>query len=172
MTALVLGKRCAGCGLEARHQRPPPTNHSPPPPPLAPPVRPFTLFAPTDAAVTGAYAGGSFDYPELFARNKSELAGVVAYHAVPQVAHTLPGPITARMETLLSQGQGGARCANPTLSWRPDGFVYGGAGAGKVGATYDRGCAATIFQVGVAQWGGSTRDICCRAACGLLADGE
>lgn len=116
-------------------------------------MRNFTLFVPTDAAIQAAYDSGSFDYPEMFARNASELAGVLAYHAVPQVAYTAPGPRTARMETLLSQGQGGARCADPVLSWRPDGFVYGGAGAGKVGGTYDRGCAATIFQVGAQQRG-------------------
>lgn len=105
------------------------------------------MFAPTDAAIQSAYADGSFDYPEMFAKRKAELTGQLAYHAVPQYAHAAPGPATARMDTLLSQGQGNASCPSPSLSWRPDGFVYGGTGAAKVGSTYDRGCATVIYQI-------------------------
>ena len=110
-------------------------------------MRNYTLFVPTDAAIQSAYESGAFNYPELFATNKSQLAGIVAYHAVPQVAYTAPSRATLSMETLLSQGQGAASCASNSLSWRPDGFVYGGTGAAKLGNTYDRGCAATIFQI-------------------------
>ena len=127
-------------------------------------VRNFTLFAPTDAAIQAAYADGAFDYPEMFAKRKKELAGLLAYHAVPQVAHTAPSAATARMDTLLSQGVGNASCPSPSLSWRPDGFVYGGTGAAKVGGTYDRGCAAVIFQVD------SILGPCCRKMGEILRD--
>lgn len=123
---------------------------------------------PTDAAIQAAYDSGTFDYPEMFARKKGQLTGMVAYHAVPQYAHTAPGPQTARMETLLSQGQGNVTCVPAPLSWRSDGFVYGGSGAGKVSGTYDRGCAAVIFQVGGARgrWR-RQRPVSCRPAQGL-----
>ena len=94
-----------------------------PPFPMA--VRNFTIFAPTDAAVQRAYDAGTFDYAQLFATDKKTLAGIVAYHAVPQVAVAAPGKYTGAMSTMLDQGQGKASCANPALSWRPDGFVYG-----------------------------------------------
>lgn len=113
---------------------------------LAPAVRNFTIFAPTDAAIQSAYDSGAFDYSEMFAKNKSYLSGIVAYHAVPQVAFVAPSSDTLNMATLLND-QGNASCANPALSWRPDGFVYGGTGAAKVGGTYDKGCAAVIFQI-------------------------
>jgi hypothetical protein len=67
-------------------------------------VREFTIFAPSDAAIQQAYASGSFNFPEVFATRKNMLAGIVAYHAVPQVAHVAPTKRTAIMETLLSQG--------------------------------------------------------------------
>jgi hypothetical protein len=125
-------------------------------------VRNFTIFAPSDAAIQTAYESGAFDYPELFATKKNQLTGIVAYHAVP-AAHAAPGPDTLNMETLMTQGQqGNASCANPSLSWRPDGFVYGGTGAAKVGGTYDRGCAAVIFTVD------SMLQPCCKPMAELL----
>ena len=88
-------------------------------------MRPFTIFAPSDAAIQSAYESGTFNYPELFATNKPLLSGIVSYHAVPQVAFTAPNKSTSAMETMLAQGHGNATCAHKTLSWRPDGFVYG-----------------------------------------------
>jgi hypothetical protein len=101
-------------------------------------VRNFTIFAPTDAAIQSAYDAGTFDYAQLFATDKATLAGIVAYHAVPQVALSAPGKYTGAMSTLLDQGQGNASCPKPALSWRPDGFVYGArsrttCGCGVVG---------------------------------------
>jgi hypothetical protein len=60
------------------------------------------------------------------------------------------------METLLDQGHGKASCPAPRLSWRTDGFLYGGSGGAHVGATYDRGCASTVFQLD------SVLQPCCR----------
>jgi hypothetical protein len=88
-------------------------------------TRNFTIFAPTDAAIQDAYESGALDYPEMFATRKPFLAGVVAYHTVAQVALTAPGAPTLTMSTMLTD-QGKASCANPALSWRPDGFIYGG----------------------------------------------
>jgi hypothetical protein len=164
-------------------------------------VRNFTIFAPTDDAIKSAYESGAFNFPQLFANNKDQLAGIIAYHAVPQTAYVAPSRSTRKLETMLNQGaalweaglaslkraaagavkprraqgaclcgplgrssvwllilprcryaprpsgHGKAACENPSLSWRPDGYVYGGSGAGKVGTTYDRGCAAVVFQI-------------------------
>lgn len=110
-------------------------------------MRNYTIFAPTDAAIQSAYDSGSFNYPELFAKDKDNLAGIIAFQAVPQMAYVQPGRTTSNMQTLLSQGHGNVSCANPVLSWRPDGFVYSSSGAAKVSGTYDHGCAAVIFQV-------------------------
>jgi hypothetical protein len=63
---------------------------------------------------------------------------------------------------LPTAGHGKAACQNPSLSWRPDGYVYGGSGAGKVGSSYDRGCAAVIFQID------SVLQPCCKPMSQLL----
>jgi hypothetical protein len=78
-------------------------------------VRNFTLFVPTDAVIDAAYEAGELDYPTLFAKNKTLLQGLVAYHAVGQFMHAAPGKPTLSMDTLLTQvrcyhGDGWADC--------------------------------------------------------------
>jgi hypothetical protein len=69
-------------------------------------VRDFTLFAPNDKAVMAAYRSGALNYPYLFARNKTTLDGIVAYHAVPQAQHVGPSKQTLNMKTLLTEVRG------------------------------------------------------------------
>jgi len=111
-------------------------------------VRNFTLFVPTDEAINAAYDAGELDYPTLFAKNKTLLQGLVAYHAVPAYMFAAPGKATLAMETLLSQGEGKAACAKPSLSWKADGYVYGGVGSGKVGDAA-RGCNTLVYPIDV-----------------------
>lgn len=66
-------------------------------------VRNFTLFAPTDKAIQQAFRSGSLNYPYLFAKNKTLLEGIVAYHAVPQFQFAGPSKQTLNMKTLLSE---------------------------------------------------------------------
>lgn len=68
-----------------------------------PAVRNFTLFAPTDKAIQQAYRSGALNYPYLFAKNKTLLEGIVAYHAVPQFQFAGPSKQTVNMRTLLSE---------------------------------------------------------------------
>lgn len=68
-----------------------------------PSVRNFTLFAPTDKAIQQAFRSGSLNYPFLFAKNKTLLEGIVAYHAVPQFQFAGPSKQTLNMKTLLSE---------------------------------------------------------------------
>lgn len=68
-----------------------------------PAVRNFTLFAPTDKAIQQAYRSGALNYPYLFAKNKTLLEGIVAYHAVPQFQFAGPSKQTINMRTLLSE---------------------------------------------------------------------
>lgn len=70
---------------------------------VLPAVRNFTLFAPSDKAIQQAFRSGSLNYPYLFARNKTLLEGVVAYHAVPQYQFAGPSKQTINMKTLLSE---------------------------------------------------------------------
>jgi hypothetical protein len=42
------------------------------------------------------------------------------------------------------QGTGEAQCSNPSISWRPDGFVYGGTGSARISEGADRGCNTQI----------------------------
>lgn len=70
-------------------------------------MRNFTLFAPTDKAIQQAFRSGSLNYPYLFARNKTLLEGVVAYHAVPQYQFAGPSKQTINMKTLLSEVSSG-----------------------------------------------------------------
>jgi hypothetical protein len=44
----------------------------------------------------------------------------------------------------LLQGTGEAQCSNPSISWRPDGFVYGGTGSARISEGADRGCNTQI----------------------------
>lgn len=39
---------------------------------------------------------------------------------------------------------GEAKCTNPSLSWRPDGHVYGGTGSAKVTSQGDKGCNTKV----------------------------
>jgi hypothetical protein len=39
---------------------------------------------------------------------------------------------------------GEAKCTNPSLSWRPDGNVYGGTGSAKVTSQGDKGCNTKV----------------------------
>lgn len=66
-------------------------------------VRNFTVFAPTDKAIQQAFRSGSLNYPYLFARNKTLLDGIVAYHVVPQFQFAGPSKQTLNMKTLLSE---------------------------------------------------------------------
>lgn len=66
-------------------------------------MRNFTLFSPTDKAIQQAYRSGSLNYPYLFAKNKTLLDGIVAYHAVPQFQFTSPSKQTLNMKTLLTE---------------------------------------------------------------------
>jgi hypothetical protein len=66
-------------------------------------VRNFTLFAPSDKAIQQAFRSGALNYPYLFARNKTLLEGIVAYHAVPQFQFAGPSKQTLSMKTLLSE---------------------------------------------------------------------
>lgn len=42
------------------------------------------------------------------------------------------------------QGMGEAACESPSLSWRGDGFVYGGTGSARPSAAAARGCNTQI----------------------------
>lgn len=42
------------------------------------------------------------------------------------------------------QGNGEAKCSSSSLSWRQDGFVYGGSGTAQASETADRGCNTQI----------------------------
>jgi uncharacterized surface protein with fasciclin (FAS1) repeats len=75
-------------------------------------VRNFTLFAPSDKAIQQAFRSGSLNYPYLFARNKTLLEGIVAYHAVPQFQFAGPSKQTLSMKTLLSE-VGGCLAGSP-----------------------------------------------------------
>lgn len=66
-------------------------------------VRNFTVFAPTDKAIQQAFRSGALNYPYLFARNKTLLEGIVAYHAVPQYQFAGPSKQTLNMKTLLTE---------------------------------------------------------------------
>jgi uncharacterized surface protein with fasciclin (FAS1) repeats len=114
-----------------------------------PSVRNFTIFAPTDEAIQRAADAGELPYAELFVRDKDALATALAYHIVPQQSISRPDAQTTRnLETLLQQGIGNATCPVPGLSWRPDGYVYGGSGSGRVDtAGAAQGCLANIFPV-------------------------
>lgn len=112
-------------------------------------VRNFTIFAPSDAAIASAADSGELPYAEMFVKDKNALRTALAYHIVPQVALTRPDAAATRnLETLLQQGVGNATCPVPGLSWRPDGFVYGGTGSGKVDAQRAaQGCLANVFEI-------------------------
>lgn len=71
-----------------------------------PAVRNFTVFAPTDKAIQQAFRSGALNYPYLFARNKTLLEGIVAYHAVPQYQFAGPSKQTLNMKTLLTEVSG------------------------------------------------------------------
>lgn len=77
-------------------------------------VRNFTLFAPTDKAIQQAFRSGSLNYPYLFARNKTLLEGIVAYHAVPQFQFAGPSKQTLNMKTLLSEVRAGVVMGSST----------------------------------------------------------
>jgi uncharacterized surface protein with fasciclin (FAS1) repeats len=112
-------------------------------------VRDFTIFAPSDAAIAQAADSGELPYAELFVKDKNALRTALAYHIVPQVALSRPDAAATRnLETLLQQGVGNATCPVPGLSWRPDGFVYGGTGSGKVDQQrMAQGCLANVFEI-------------------------
>ncbi|WIA11373.1 hypothetical protein OEZ85_011494 [Tetradesmus obliquus] len=107
-------------------------------------VRNFTLFVPSDEAIQNAIRSGALNYPYLYAKNATLLEGIVAYHAVPQFQFAGPSKQTLSMKTLLTEGTGEAQCSNPSISWRPDGFVYGGTGSARVSESADRGCNTQI----------------------------
>lgn len=48
---------------------------------------------------------------------------------------------------MLLQNTGKAKCSNPSISWRPDGNVYGGTGSAKVVGQGDRGCNTKVFPI-------------------------
>lgn len=77
-------------------------------------MRNFTLFAPTDKAIQQAFRSGALNYPYLFARNKTLLEGIVAYHAVPQFQFAGPSKQTINMRTLLSEVS--RRCIHQPLA--------------------------------------------------------
>lgn len=58
----------------------------------------------------------------------------------------IPKPFCNRATTVFRnpQGTGEAQCSNPSISWRPDGFVYGGTGSARVSEGADRGCNTQI----------------------------
>eukprot|EP00775_Hariotina_reticulata_P005590 gene5590-5828_t len=98
----------------------------------------------SNQAIINAYKSGALNYPYLYANNATLLEGIVAFHAVPQYQFTTPSKQTLNMKTLLSEGVGEAQCANPSLSWRQDGHVYGGTGSARAGGRSDRGCNTQI----------------------------
>ncbi|KAF6261656.1 hypothetical protein COO60DRAFT_744199 [Scenedesmus sp. NREL 46B-D3] len=51
------------------------------------------------------------------------------------------------MRTLLTEGIGEAQCPNPSVSWRPGGFVYGGTGSARVSEASDTGCNTQIRTI-------------------------
>lgn len=64
------------------------------------------------------------------------------------------------------QGTGAAACNKPTISWRADGFVYGGAGTAKVATPPSKGCQALIYPID------SVLQPCCKPLLQLLQGGD
>ncbi|GBF94486.1 hypothetical protein Rsub_07020 [Raphidocelis subcapitata] len=107
---------------------------------------PFTVLAPTDAALESAAARGAFKYGELFATNRTLLAQIIGYHIVSGQALKQPNQQSAeRMTPTLMAGNPGCG-ARVGPSWSADGIIRGGRGVSRVGRISEA-CHSTIVSI-------------------------
>ncbi|KAI8466831.1 MAG: hypothetical protein J3K34DRAFT_524238 [Monoraphidium minutum] len=107
---------------------------------------PFTVLAPSDAAVEAAAAAGAFDYGSLFATNKTRLRQLVGYHVASGQALAQPTRRSAEglAPTLM---EGGASCgAAGAPAWGADGLVRSARGVARAGAAVEA-CHSTVVPI-------------------------
>ncbi len=112
---------------------------------------PFTILAPSDAALESAATRGGFKYGELFATDKAKLQQIVGYHVGTKQA--LPKPpsaadAVARIEPNLMGGDAGCGAA-AEASWGADGLVRGGRGVARATEVLPGGCPSLHFFMSV-----------------------